>query len=137
MCAAATGHRPANYPDSSRLFFFFNRGMCNFLTILIFPGTEEIQLSTNCGRLAASKKTIMAIAFPQLTKLPQLTTGQVSPDSGQCSHLPLPALKDTDDAGSRQQLSSVPSPMQLSCPMLQQQQDLLLCCQSQSNNQVK
>lgn len=91
-CAAATGHRPANYLDPSRFYFFFfflvvNRGICNFLTTLIFLETEEIQLSTNCSSLVASKKNTTATELPRLTKLSQLTTAQTKPrHAGAATH---------------------------------------------------
>lgn len=81
--AAATGHKPANYLDPRRFFFLFlNRGTCNFLITLIFLEAEGIQLSKKCSSLVTSKKNNTATELPWLTKLSQLTTGQMKPQPG-------------------------------------------------------
>lgn len=120
------------HPDFFFFFFIFplNRGICNFLTTLIFLETEGIQLSNNCSSLVAHKKNNAATELPRLTELSQLTTGQMKPQRGgmatHCSNpsktRPMPDPSSSSGTGTR--LS--PCPAGFSCPALHQQQDPLL-----------
>lgn len=122
------------------IFFFFlklNGGICNFLTALILLEMEGIQLSTNCSSLVASEENNTATELPQLTKPLQLTAGQMKlrqDDAATHRSSPWKTRPMPDPGGSSVTWTSFSPPC---CPELSQQQDPLLHCQHQPNDQVK